>query len=237
MTADYSPQEILDKAYDDPLKVLDMCGGKYVCPKENGRRVGPLVAYRARDSQGRRLVGDLYANWASVEQFPIVASALASRLLSDMSRILPRVTVFCGAPEGGKHLADKLALRRRARYVYPEKRGEDLVWGRHEVHRGDRVALVEDLSNNFSTTEKLIRLIVDSGGVPVLLAAYFNRSPHVREMYISPQGFELPVFALVNEPWPEYEQDDPAVAQDVKADNVVWDVKINWSRLLAAMNQ
>jgi orotate phosphoribosyltransferase len=223
----------------DALKVLELCGGLYICPKTDGQRVGPLVAYRGTYGSGKkRYVGDLYANCAKVEQWPIIAHELAVQLLTRLAtKVTSDIDAFCGAPEGGKHLADKLALWESARYIYPEKKGEELAWGRHEVQAGDRVVIVEDVANNFTTTEKLVQLIQKAGGTPVAIATYLNRSPTVRDTYTSPGGLALPICALVSEPYPEYEQDHPEVADDIANGNIIWDVKGSWPQLVSAMRK
>ena len=76
---------------------------------------------------------------------------------------------FCGAPEGGKAIAVLLAMFFKARYIFPEKKavkvaGEGsrevtkLVWGRHRPRSLDNVVIVEDLLNNFSTTEEIKKI-------------------------------------------------------------------------------
>ncbi|MBL7058230.1 hypothetical protein ISS03_02730, partial [Patescibacteria group bacterium] len=95
---------------------------------------------------------------------------------------------------------------------------------------GDRVIIVEDLCNNFSTTSKLVNLIETLGGVVVGIACILNRSPgHI--------WFELPVMSVIHKPLPQYKQDDPEVAHLVRDGNVVWKPKHEWSKILAAMQK
>jgi len=47
----------------------------------------------------------------------------------------------------------------------------------------------------------------------------------------------LPIFAVVRESFDQFEQDDPSVADDVSAKNVVWKPKNDWAKLEAAMEQ
>lgn len=51
-----------------------------------------------------------------------------------------------------------------------------LVIDRHDINNGDRVVLVEDLCNNFSTAEKLIQLVEEKSGVAIAIACMLNRS-------------------------------------------------------------
>lgn len=62
----------------------------------------------------------------------------------------------------------------------------------------------------------------------MLLVGALNRSPVYDTSYKS-----LPVIASIREPYPEYDQDDPAVAADIAAGNIELEVKKNWARLRA----
>ena len=66
-----------------------------------------------------------------------------------------------------------------------------------------------------------------------------NRSPLYDSMYKpkSPLARSLPVIASIRQAFPEYEQDDPAVIEDVRAGNVEKEVKKNWARLCATMKR
>lgn len=217
------------------LRLLQACGGYYECPKDKqGKRLGPLVAYRGT-YDGNRFVGDVYANFAAAERYPFVVRAFGGALVALLDVASYDIDVFCGAPEGGKCLADKLAMFAQRRYAYPEKKDGTLQWGRHDIYSGDRVAIVEDVCNNFSTTEKLVKLILEAGGIPVLITCFLNRSLTVDNVWRRDASLELPVVALVKKKIDQYRQDDPEVAEDVGNDNVVWDVKEGWSRLEKAM--
>jgi len=182
-------------------------------------------------------VGEVYVNFAKAEQYPSAVDNFARSLLPQLTTHpkVGKVNVFCGAPEGGKCLADKMALATQCRYVYPEKKDGGLKWGRHAVEPGEKVVIVEDVSNNFTTTRKLVELIVSSGGKPVAVTCFLNRSLTVRGKWEEEGLPALPVVPLVYKPFGQWRQDDPAVAEDVKLDNVVWDVKNGWARLKQAM--
>ena len=66
----------------------------------------------------------------------------------------------------------------------------------------------------------------------MLLVGALNRSPVYNTTY---KG--LPVIASIREAYPEFEQDDPAVAGDITAGKLELEVKKNWARLCAAMQQ
>ena len=232
------------------LETLQRLNGFYECPKDpSGRRLGPLVGYAGRDAYGRQFVGDIYANFARIEGRPqdlySFARELAALLLGRDE--VKNINVYCGAPEGGKTLAVLLTLLKLCRYIYPEKKilalatgaereRSKLFWGRHEIYPGDRVVIVEDVMNNFSTTTELVQLIETSGGEVVAITGLLNRSLTIGDTFTPGSHTPIPVVALLRKPIPEYTQDDPAVAEDVARGNVVWKPKTEWLRLMEAMN-
>ena len=91
------------------------------------------------------------------------------------------------------------------------------------------MAIVEDVCNNFTTTDQLIDLIEEAGGRTTAIVCLLNRS--VNGWYISKHNMAVPVANLVRMPIPEYKQDDPAVADDIASGNIVWKPKDEWDRL------
>lgn len=228
---------------ESPLEILARCGGYYECPKdERGRRLGSLVGYAGRDASGRQYVGDVYVNFAKAERHAPVLGHFARGLLSKFDGC---PTGFIGAPEGGKALALALALELGVQYVFPEKKVRalatptsrelsELVFDRHDPEGGEWW-IVEDVCNNFSTTAKLVALVEGCGASVGGVLCFLNRSLGVDEVYAPRPGLELSVVALVRKPIKQYAQDDPHVAEDVRAGNVVWKPKNEWHRLDAAM--
>lgn len=244
-----TPIEAAQKGSEELLiHMLMRHDGWYECPVgADGKRLGPLVGYTGRNKRGDQFVGDVYLNAARLENNPtdlfVLAQELESILRSNLSSL--REFTFCGAPMGGLSLSCLLAFRTGARYIYAEKKvtalatdtsreKSELIFGRHEPQAGDRVIIGEDVCNNYSTTRELIALIQSRGATVVGIACLANRSMVVRGDY---EG--IPIFTLLDKAIPQYEQDDPAVADDIAARNVVWKPKgVNgeWARLMAAMN-
>ena len=239
------------KVYSDHLKTLHACGGYYACPKDgDGKRMGPLVGYAgtyvAQDGAKKQWVGDVYANFAKAEEYPFVLKKFAEQ--TPLEELLNHIDVFCGAPLGGYDFTKMLGLVYDRRAIKAEKKvialatensreESKLVFGRHEIKPGDDVAIVEDVCNNFSTTDKLISLIEKSGGKVTVIVCLLNRSLTVDYDYL-PAGRSsgvIPVCSLVRLPIPEFKQDDPAVEEDIKNGNVAWKPKDEWGRLMAAM--
>jgi orotate phosphoribosyltransferase len=233
--------ERMVKLESDPLKTLHSCGGYYSCPKtSDGKRIGPLVGYAGRydaaDGTKKQWVGDVYANFAKAEEYPFVLQNFAEQILLDSQ--LYYIDVFCGAPLGGYDFAETLGLVNDRRAIKAEKKvialatensreESKLVFGRHEVKPGDDVAIVEDVCNNFSTTNKLISLIEESGGKVTAIICLLNRSLDVGSVYLptGSGGDIIPVVSLVRMPIPEFKQDDPAVEEDIKNGNIAWKPK------------
>lgn len=220
------------------------CGAYYSRPKgPDGKFFGPLVGYAGKDDNGKQYVGDVYIDFAKIEEkawalYENVAHPLATALRD----LLKRGTAFCGAPEGGKALAYALAFTTKERFFYPDKvllapatansRAQSkLEFLRHPVVEGERVILVEDVCNNFSTTADLIRLVERGGGIVVGIACFLNRSLEVDDMF-TVRDAKYPVVALWREKIMQYKQDDPYVAESVANGNVVWQPKYEWERLM-----
>ena len=174
--------------------------------------------------------------------------AWAERLLINYGSTLQNADVFLGAPEGGKSLADKLAYHTSRGYCYPNVKEtpvaggrpkKEFVWERHELERGLNVVIIEDVANNFSTTGKLMKLVIEAGCTPIALVCLLNRSLSVDTTFTCEHG-EIPVVSLVRKPMPEYRQDDPEVVDDIAANNIVWKPRSSpeaWQRLMDAMAQ
>ncbi len=235
------------------LEILKTIGGYYECPKDgSGRRLGPLVGYAGRDENGKQFVGDIYVNFAKAEERPSILHTFAACITTlERFRKIELIDVFLGAPEGGKALAFMLAYLSGCRYIFPEKKTiqladknsrekSEFVFGRHSLSpcdRPERVIIVEDVLNNFSTTEELVELVENNGGVVIAIVAFLNRSLRdIRDRYIY-KNKEIPVMSLVDLPIPQYRQDDPEVCGDVSFGNVIWKPKDSWPRLEEAMKK
>ncbi|MEK7570311.1 MAG: hypothetical protein AAB515_02650 [Patescibacteria group bacterium] len=236
-------QLIQDEA---PLDALQRCGGFYQSRYEKGIRKGLLVGYAGEYEPGMHYVGEVYANFAKAESFPRVLESFCSKVNSQIpTSLLDEVDGFCGAPLGGLATAYQLALLGNRRYSYPEKkvtkaaaggqREESvLIFGRHEIEVGDDIIIVEDVVNNFTTTEDLIALIKKAGGRVRAIVALLNRSADVDDLYHSTVGGAIPVISLERKKIMQYKQDDPYVAHDVAAGNIIWKPKSDWDRLIAS---
>lgn len=227
------------------LKMLHDCDGFYETPMNSkGRPLGPFVGYSGRytdEATGQQLqyVGTRYFNLAKLEEYPKRMSQFAEDLTTLIKQAGLIVDCIVGVPEGGLILgyttADFLAVRYAglqkqitALATDTTKAQTQLVFGRHEVETGMRVALCEDLVNNFSTTDKAIAAVEAAGAVVVALVCGLNRSEHT-------EYNGLPVVSVVHLPTPQYRQDNPLVAPYLESPGVVWDVKPRWAELRQAM--
>jgi orotate phosphoribosyltransferase len=220
------------------------CDAVYVCPKVDSVRKGPLVAYAGKDGQGRNLVGDIYFNFRRIERHPRAVLAFAEgacQKLSDQG-LLGTFDTVCGIPQGGRTFGQMLALVADKRFAYADKKPKPTEAGKKQEYswdlsqfdfeQGERVAIAEDVFNNFQNTDSTLAEIADTGANIVLLVGALNRSPIYDNIY---KG--LPVIASIREAYPEFEQDDPLVAEDIAAGRLELEVKKNWARLCAYMQQ
>ncbi len=231
---------------NNALENLRRCGGFYECPKDSsGKRLGPLVAYAgtydAGDGKKEHFIGDVYYNFAKAEEHPHILTYFCHLMIASLKTfiVLDDIDVVLGAPMGGILLAADLARELDCRRIYAEKKvtvagtstskeESILVLDRHQLSKGDGVVLVEDVCNNFSTTEKLLNLIYEQEAQPLLIICALNRS--------GKKSFAT--FDVANAVWApteQYRQDDRQVVEDVANGNVVWKAKNEWARLEEAM--
>ena len=239
-------------------ELLDMLSGDkgyYNARNAEGIRVGKLVGYAATyDTPEGPLhyVGEGYWNFPrGAERNPAVLREFVKRIIcseirdSTFDKGQPyQIDCAFGCPEGGILPAYEIAREfkcyfsradKKVTEVATEGRREksELIFGRHTVEPDWRVAIVEDVGNNFSTTDKAIKLVEGTGAKVVAIICMVNRSPKGVCVY-NYEGRDIDVLQSVLIPTPEYRQDDPYVAEDVAKGNVVWKPKDNWNDLLAA---
>lgn len=230
---------------EDLLELGKRCNAVYVCPKVGSQRKGPLVAYAGKDGQGRNFVGDIYFNFLKIaEEQPLVVTTFAAAALKKLveQSLLDSFDTICGIPRGGRFFGEELARITRKRFVFPTKtekpteagKKQEYTWdlSQFDFEQGERVAIAEDVYNNFQNTDNTLAEIAVTGAKIVLLVGALNRSPVYDTTY---KG--LPVIASIREVYPEFEQGDPAVADDIAAGNIEFEVKKNWERLMEIMRQ
>lgn len=238
---------------EDLLELGKRCNAVYICPKIGLVRKGPLVAYAGKDGQGRNLVGDIYFNFRRIEVHPKAVEAFAEAACRKLSvqGLLNEFDTVCGIPHGGRTFGQMLALVAGKRFAYADKKPKPIEAGKKQEYTwdlsqfefevGERVAIAEDVYNNFQNTDNTLAEIAVTGAEIVLLVGALNRSPVYHTVYtpksIPFKHMALPVIASIREAYPEYEQDDPAVVADIAAGNLELEVKKNWARLCAAMQQ
>lgn len=240
--------KLLEREQIDLFELAEACGGYYKTPyNAEGQRVGPLVAYADKDPLGRQYVGEEYFNFAMIERHSRALGRVVDGLLPLLTPYAEQMTTFFAAPEGGKALATLLADRLGKYYVYPKKKvtapatedqpeQSELVYDRHGLEPGERVMIVEDIPNEFSTTLRMIKMIIEQGAEVVGLVCALNRSMKFDKVFFA-HGIRVPVFSLVCKHSPQYQQGDRFVAADAQAGNVVWNPKSRseWNRLMEFM--
>jgi adenine/guanine phosphoribosyltransferase-like PRPP-binding protein len=235
---------VYPKSHENPLEFFGRCNGYYECRKDSdGTRLTPLVGYAGKYDGEHQWVGEVYANFAKAERHGPVLQTVANQILNiprmrGLSALINKSKGFCGAPEGGKALANTLATWSGKQYIFPEKQViqvksstsreiSQLLFDRHEPEAGELWWIVEDVCNNFSTTGEMVHLIETYRAEVAGIICFLNRSLEYDESWGS-----LPIISLVRKPIPQYRQDDPFVKADIDAGNVVWKPKIEWDRLM-----
>jgi adenine/guanine phosphoribosyltransferase-like PRPP-binding protein len=236
---------------EDLLELGKRCNAVYVCPKTGSERKGPLVAYAGKDGKGRNLVGDIYFNFRRIEVHPkaVEAFAMAAYVKLIKKGLIDSFDTICGIPQGGRTFGQMLALVAGKKFAYADKKPkpteegkkQEYTWdlSQFDFEQGERVAIAEDVFNNFQNTDGTLIGISSSGAEIVLLVGALNRSPIYDSIYVPKIGLyrqkHLPVVASIREPYPEYEQDDPAVVADILAGRLEFEVKKNWRYLCEIM--
>jgi len=236
------------------LAMLPGNQGYYDCPKDiNGKRLGKLVGYAGTydTPEGpKHYLGERYWNFPrGAERDPLVMSEYVQTVVAQLRDRTFReqygeIDCAFGLPQGGLIPAYEIARYYGCNYSCADKEilelktansreKSRLVLGRHTIEPGWKVGIVDDLGNNFSNTDKAIQLVEERGGIVTMIIYMINRSPQGLTVW-EYQGRKILVTQAVLIPTPEYRQDDPYVAADVAAGNVVWKPKDNWDSLLQA---
>lgn len=248
-----STEDLINQYMNQPLELLAAIGGYYECKKnERGERITPLVGYAGKYPAGEselQYVGEIYANFSKAEERPIIMAHFAEMLWKKIcvyfdSEKIDKNLVFVGPQLGGISVSQMLAMHGSgvdARFACAEKKitavatktlreQTELFFGRHEVKKGTKVIIGEDVLNNFSTTKKTIELIEKQGAEVIGIAGLLNRSMTI-DTYFEYNGELIPVISLVRRPYDEYKQDDPYVAKDMQKGNVILKPKNEWGKL------
>lgn len=236
--------------YESPIDTLKSCNGYYESPRdETGKILGPLVAYTGKyktaDGQEKQWVGPEYFNFAQVEQNPAFRDYFAQILVSCAFEYFHRPPdLIIGMPMGGILLASDIGRRLGSRTIFAEKKivaladsakglkeTSELIIERHEIRSGDRVGIVDDVCNNFSTTEKAIDLIKRAGAQFLCIFCAIDRSVETKGLS------KYPVLSTMRRPSEQYRQDDPIVADLIAEGKIIWKPKQQWEALKAAMGE
>jgi len=226
----------------DAYQILKDCDALYESPKdENGKYIGPLVAYAGLDENGKNFVGFHYVNIAQAEQEYLPRIELSKMMAEKITQVVGKPDRLIAAPMGGIIFAASTSNFLETKVSFFEKKfirlndteknireEYELIYKRHNLEPGEKVIIFEDLCNNFSTTQKMIEMLRELGAEVVAIACIFNRSDKEELMGI-------PVISVMHTPIPEYRQDDPVVKDMLEAGNIVLSAKKEWPRLKAAM--
>lgn len=236
----------------DVLGTLKRCGGYYKRPQVGDPLVGYASTYLDLGEERKHFVGYEFFNCTKAQEYPRITELWAK----DMARMLSRnpdmgFDVLLAAPMGGIMFAQMLALKLSIRVMYAVKKitkkssGEhgrdtsELTLDRHKIEKGWRIAIVDDVCNNFGTVGKLIRLAGSYGAKVETILCIVNRSGRRNHVVDQHNRYSIPMLSLVTVPAIKFRQDDREVATDVRKNNVFWDPKNpdQWSRLMEIMKK
>ena len=230
----------------EPLSLLKACNGYYKSPvDEKGKSIGPLMGYagkyKAVDGSEKNYIGFEYFNFSRAETEPSVRAHFAALIGKALKKAGIKYDSVLGAPMGGILLAGSIGDHLGCRTIFAEKEVVgvmDKVKGikeisrqiidRHEIFPGDGVVIVEDVCNNFSTSEKLQNLIEEHGGHLVAIVCAFNRSG-------KDHWNDIPVISAQFIPTEQFLQSDETVSDLLQAGNIIWNPKKEWLSVLEAM--
>lgn len=231
-------------------QMLTALGGFYKCPRETTERgaiiwLGPLAGYTSKDKKGRNRVGPEYVNFQVIggneNALRVVAERMQGLAMSFFWGDSDKFT-FCGIPTGGKTITDTIGEFSDYRCISAEKRKVGKTTGTtraeeelyftagSEPKEGERIVIVEDVGNAFSTTAKFVRMIEDYGAEVILIALFLNRSMKIDEEFPFDNRL-IPVRAQWREPMPIYEQDNA----EVRGAEFILETKVRWGELMEAM--
>ena len=214
---------------------MERLGGYYCNPRNaEGERLGPFVGYAKKDERGRQYVGDVYYDFAVVEETSEIKAfaqtLMASIRLRANEHTGKTIWVF-GMPMGGLRLAGALfdefhAAGLPVRYGFLEKKvtkvaeGDQreeskLVFGRHQPEKGDIVIIVEDVVNNMTTAGEATALFESVGAIVTAIGCAINRSYPFMGEFVRDGREPIKVIATVEKSTPQWRQDDPEIAEDL----------------------
>jgi hypothetical protein len=231
-----------------------------------GPMIGYAGTYKDQSGKTLQYIGDPYANCSKLESEITILRDLIVEAIPELDDCLfqdknlsdvfsgtnGNSIVWCGAPMGGLTTAMLLAEHSRvgiSKYSFLEKKVKelatptsreksDLAFGRHSVSPGDVVIPVEDVCNNFSTTNRMLDIIFGRGAKVPFIFGLLNRSGKKVYSYKSEiyGNKEILVKSIVFGNWPEFRQDDPSVIDYISIPgNLILDPKKNWGNLMNSM--
>lgn len=228
--------------------------------KRVGPLVGYAGHYRDEMGNSFQYIGDVYANCAQIEKDAsslrfliqdskenIINHLYSSSMANVLSTQNHNHIIWLGAPMGGIVTSTLLSFT-----IFPEKswcgflekkvielatkdsrEKTELIIGRHSINENDVIIPVEDVCNNFSTTEKMLNLISAKQGKIPFIFCLINRSGKKSYLF---NNREIPIVSIVAADWPEFKQNDPEIKDYISIPgNLILNPKQNWDTLMTDM--
>ncbi len=227
---------------NDPLLTLKNYNGFYQCYVKHGKFVGPLVAYAGTYindvGKEKNFVGNTYFNIAMVETSEDTRNYYSDLMMWDMiNKGVDYPDKVIGMPMGGIKFSQSFGDMINVPSIFAEKKileladpekgikeKSEIIIARHEILPKEKIFIIEDLCNNFSTTTKAVEKIEAFGAKVIGIACVVNRSEIT-------EWNGIPVISAIFKPSPQYKQEDQEVVDLIWEGKVIWKAKHFWQEL------
>jgi adenine/guanine phosphoribosyltransferase-like PRPP-binding protein len=217
----------------------------------------PLTGYAGTYPVGQdklQFVGPDYFSITVIEEHPILLPLYGAGIghIMEEAGLLEEESTICSLPYGGLSLGTAAFLYlSKGRLIKGEKITTALATPtlreqtetqlkRHRVKKKERIILFDDVGNNYSTMEQFLEVLIKAGAIPIAYVCGLNRSEKFRHTFTSERlELEIPIYAPINRPFPQFRQDDQLVLDHIAHDGrILLKPKYeDWLWLIAQMRQ
>lgn len=221
---------------------------------ERGGPLSPLVVYSSTYASGPATlchVGAHYVNFSRVEEDPWALRQFALVLINQCEAYMDDGIVLLAVMDGGGQLATVMGhellaqgVRVKVRSLQkagatvparPHAPGNSYMLRRHRIEQGDRVIIVEDVTNTHHSVRQALTAVSMAQGFTIAIACAVARSEAGTVQ--TSMGRDVPVVSALRVSAPYHRQDEAFVARALKANMVEFSPRDHWEKLLAAQER
>lgn len=233
------------------VETFDECGAFYIRKEGTNMPFVEVAKTYSVDAEERHYVSNQYLNFREALKNLRVLEILAQRMVEKLAGL--STTKFFGAPTGGCGLAKRISEIRNQQQggglntsintwkTRFNEESDGIDYQSDQINDGDKIVLVEDVCNQFSTTKEILRLFKkqEKKVKIVTVICILNRSENIENILkITDYPDDIPVIYLERMPTVIYKQEDNCVAKAVTAGTkIIKNPKENWKELKEAMWQ